>query len=213
MCSDFRHLQYEIDLFEKSGVDFLHIDVMDGHFVPNITLGPPVVRAISAMTSLPLDVHMMVAHPESFIPVMCPGNKSIVTVHAEVGAGARGLVESIRAAGARAGIAINPATPLIRIEPVLDMVDLVLVMTVNPGFAGQRLVPQTIKKIGELKALLDERSVSPLIEADGNTTFENIRKIVAAGANVIVAGTSCLYRADKPLDEALKELQEFLAGL
>jgi ribulose-phosphate 3-epimerase len=213
MCSDFKHLAQEIELFEKSEVDFLHVDVMDGHFVPNITLGPPVVRAISAMTKLPLDVHMMVTHPENFIPVMCPGNNSIVTIHAEAAKKPKALIKAIREAGARPGVAINPETPVGKIEPFLELVDLVLVMTVTPGFAGQKLVPHTIEKIAELKSLLDGKGLSPLIEADGNTTFDNIRRMVEAGANVIVAGSSCLYRTDKPLAEALEEMKPFLAGL
>jgi ribulose-phosphate 3-epimerase len=156
---------------------------------------------------------MMVMHPENFVPAMCPGNNSIVTVHAEAAKKPSALIESIRAAGARPGLAMNPETALHSVEPFLDLVDMILVMTVSPGFAGQKLVPHTIEKIAQLKSLLDRKGLTPLIEADGNTTFENIRMMVAAGADVIVAGSSCLYRKDKPLAEALDEMKAFLAGL
>jgi len=243
MCSDFRNLESEIRLFERKGIELLHLDIMDGRFVPNITMGPPVVKAIAAMTRLTLDIHLMLSAPEDFIPVMASvgrpatpradkpatrpagkpatrragkpatrrAGKPIISVHVESGRPLKKLIHSIRKCGARPAVAINPCTPLAALEPVLGDVELILMMCVQPGFAGQKLVPGSIERIAELKEMLKRRKVSPLIEVDGNTSFENIRRMVAAGANVIVAGTSCLYRKDKPLEPALDEFLAFLA--
>jgi len=213
MCSDFRNLAEELALFEREGIELLHLDIMDGHFVPNITMGPPVARAISAMTTLTLDVHMMVEHPDALIPPLALGERPIVSVHVEGAVHLDRTVSVIRASGGRPAVAINPATPISMLEPVLGEVELVLVMTVNPGFAGQKLVGYTIDKIAELREILRKEGLSPLIEVDGNTTPDNIRKMVKAGAEVIVAGTSCLYLEGKPLAESLAALKSFVATL
>ena len=213
MCSDFRNLAQELALFEREGIELLHLDIMDGHFVPNITMGPPVARAISAMTTLTLDVHMMVDGPDAFIPALALGESPIVSVHVEGAVHLDRTLSVIRASGGRPAVAINPATPISMLEPVLGEVELVLVMTVNPGFAGQKLVGYTIDKIAELMEVLERRGVSPLIEVDGNTTPDNIRRMAEAGAEVIVAGTSCLYLAGRSLEESLAELKAFVAGL
>jgi len=213
MCSDFRHLEREIELFEQRGIEYLHLDVMDGHFVPNITMGPPIIRALSRMTRLTLDMHLMVSDPDALIPALPESGNPFITVHVEGNPHLDRTLRLIRSRGARPGAAINPATPVLMLEPVLELVDLVLVMTVNPGFAGQPIVPYTIDKISRLRRMLEGRGLPAVIEVDGNTTFENIRRMVDAGADLIVAGTSCLYREGKELGEALDELERFIDSL
>ena len=213
MCSDLRHLEDEIALFERRGLDYLHLDIMDGHFVPNITMGPPIVQAVAAMTSLTLDMHLMVSRPDGIVPPLAVPGSPIMAVHVEGNLHLDRTLRLVRSSGGRPGVAINPATPVSMIEPVLGEVDLVLVMTVNPGFSGQELVPYTVDKIAEVRRLLEARGRSILIEVDGNTSFDNIRRMVDAGANMIVAGTSCLYRQGMDLEEALDELEGFLEGL
>jgi ribulose-phosphate 3-epimerase len=213
MCSDFRRLEEEIELYEKRGIEYLHIDVMDGHFVPNITMGPPVIQALASMTRMKLDMHLMVSEPNALIPVLGDCGESVMTVHVEANPHLDRTLSLIRSCGSRSGVALNPATPVAMIEPVLGQVDLVLVMTVNPGFSGQEIVPYTIDKIAQVRRALDERGSSIPIEVDGNTTFDNIRKMVDAGADLIVAGTSCLYREGRRLEDSLDELEAFLATL
>ena len=213
MCSDFRRVEDEIALFERRGLEYLHLDIMDGHFVPNITMGPPIVQAVAAMTSLTLDMHLMVSGPDGIIPPLAVPGSPIIAVHVEANPHLDRTLRLIRSSGGRPGVAINPATPVAMLEPVLDEVDLVLVMTVNPGFSGQELVPYTVDKIAQVKRLLEARGRNILIEVDGNTSFDNIRRMVDAGANMIVAGTSCLYREGIGLEQALGELERFLEGL
>jgi ribulose-phosphate 3-epimerase len=213
MCSDFRNLESEVRLFERKGIELLHLDIMDGHFVPNITLGPPVAKAISAMTSLPLDIHMMVTAPEDYLPALALAGSPLISVHVELGRKVGGLLGAIRAQGGRPAAAISPETPIAALAPLLADIEMILVMCVQPGHSGRRLVPGAIERIAETKELLKRAGVSPLIEADGNTSFENIPKMVEAGADVIVAGTSCLYRRDMPLEAALDELITFAASL
>lgn len=215
MCSDFRRLHDELALFERRGIDLLHLDTMDGHFVPNISMGPPLVKAIAAMTTIPLELHLMVSEPEKYIPPMAEagGQAPFLSVHVESGRPLDALVAQIRAQGGRPAVAINPKTPLLSLASVLGKVELVLVMCVQPGFTGQKLIPGTIEKIGRLKEMCLRYGASPLIEVDGNTTFENIRLMVKEGADVIVAGTSCLYRKGLPLDRAVDEMLAFGATL
>jgi ribulose-phosphate 3-epimerase len=214
MCSDFRNLKAEVDLFERNGLDLLHFDIMDGHFVPNLTLGPGMVKAVSAMTRLTPDVHMMVENPEHFLPALAlPGKRPLISVHVELGRKVEELIRAIRVQGGRPAIAISPHTPIQTLAPYLPTVELALVMAVRPGHAGQEMLPGAIERIAELKAMTDRLGVSPLIEVDGNTTFENIRRMAAAGADVIVAGTSCLYRQGVPLGVALDELMAVTASL
>lgn len=213
MCSDFRQLEREMRLFERLGVELLHLDVMDGHFVPNITMGPPLIRAISAMTDLPLDIHLMVTSPDDLVGALPCERNPIISVHVEASPDVDRSLRLIRSNGARPGVAINPATPVATIEPILHLVDLVLVMTVNPGFAGQKLVPHTIRKIAEVKKLLQRKNLSPLIEVDGNVSLENIPRMVAAGASVIVGGSSSLYRKDMSLEQSYEEISSLLSSL
>jgi len=213
MCSDFRALEEEIRLFETKAVDFLHLDIMDGHFVPNLTMGPPVVQAVAAMTRLPLDIHMMVSSPDAFVPAMAAKAGSLISVHVEAAPDIERTLELIRRHGCRPAVALNPETAVEELDPILAEVDLVLVMCVHPGFAGQELVPGTIEKIGVLRQRLERERLSPMVEVDGNTSFENIRRMADAGADVVVAGTSCLYRKDRPLADALDELRDFVARL
>jgi ribulose-phosphate 3-epimerase len=166
------------------------------------------------MTRLTPDVHMMVENPEHFLPALAlPGKRPLISVHVEIGRKAEGLLRAIRAQDGRPAAAISPHTPIKALAPLLPTVEMVLVMAVRPGHAGQEMLPGAIERIAELKEMTARAGVSPLIEADGNTTFENIRKMAAAGADVIVAGTSCLYRKGIPLEAALDELIGFAASL
>jgi len=214
MCSDFRSLEAEVNLFERNGLELLHFDMMDGHFVPNLMLGPDMVKAVSAMTRLTPDVHMMVENPEHFLPALAlPGKRPLISVHVELGRKVEGLVRAIRAQDGRPAVAISPHTPIPALAPLLTNVEMVLVMAVQPGHAGQKMLPGAVERIAGLKEMTSRLGVSPLIEVDGNTTFENIRRMAAAGADVIVAGTSCLYRKGVPLEAALDELIGFAASL
>ena len=214
MCSDFRRLEDEVSLFERNGIELLHFDVMDGHFVPNLMLGPGMIKAVSAMTRLTPDVHMMVENPEHFLPALeLRGKRPLISVHVELGRKVEELIRAIRAQDGRPAVAISPHTPIRALAPLLPAVEMVLVMAVRPGHAGQEMLPGAIERIAELKEMISRSGVSPLIEVDGNTSFENIRRMAAAGANVIVAGSSCLYRKGVPLEAALEELIGFAASL
>lgn len=212
MCADFGRLEDEIRILEKAGVDYLHIDVMDGHFVPNFAIGPDLVRAIRRLTDIPLDIHLMVERPENYIDLFEPKPGDIVSVHQEATVHLERTLQIIKAAGAKTGVAVNPATPAIMIKPVIDEVDVILVMTVNPGFAGQKLVPSTLSKIREVKEMIYEVHMPAEIEVDGNVSFENASKMLAAGADIFVAGTSSIFNADMDRLEAAYKLKQILSA-
>lgn len=195
MCVDFVKLEESIRALERAGVEYLHVDIMDGRFVPNFTLGPDFVKALREITDIPLDYHLMVQEPDAHIgsfPIK-PGD--IVTVHQEACTHLQRTLQLIRSYGAKAAVALNPATPILSIEDVLEDLDMVLIMTVNPGFAGQKLVPSTLRKIERLKKLLSEAGYGHIeVEVDGNVSFENAVKMRASGADIFVAGTSSIFR-------------------
>ncbi len=211
MCSSFRKLEEELRLLEELRIEYIHVDIMDGHFVPNFTLGPDFVRAVRSMTSLPMDIHLMVENPESWIGPFKPREGDIVTIHQEATVHLQRALSMIRDTGARAGVALNPATPLCTIEHVLDDVDLVLIMTVNPGYAGQKLVPATLKKITETCVLARNSGRNAEIEVDGNVSFENAEKMRRAGADIFVAGTSSLYHRELGIGEAAARLRKAIS--
>lgn len=190
LSSDFARLGEQVREAEEAGADYIHVDVMDGHFVPNITLGPVVTEAVRRSTSLPLDVHLMIEQPERYIEDFVSAGASILTIHCEVVPHLHRQVAAIREAGARAGVAINPATPLAMVEEILPYVDLVLVMSVNPGFGGQRFIPTSVDKVRRLRAMLAERRLGPEIEIDGGIDPDTAPDVVEAGARVLVAGSA-----------------------
>ncbi|PAB01472.1 ribulose-phosphate 3-epimerase [Enterococcus canintestini] len=206
LSADFANLARDIQLVEKAGADYIHVDVMDGHFVPNITIGPAVVAAIRPVTKLPLDCHLMIEKPENYIPDFAKAGADIINVHVEATPHIHRALQMIKNANVKAGVTINPGTPVAAIQHVLQMADLVLVMTVNPGFGGQAFIPEAVEKVKELKALKEEFGYHYEIEVDGGIVPDTAKICQAAGADVFVAG-SYIYNAPDPEDRiaTLKE--------
>src|SRR3954469_9059840 len=197
LSADFGRLGEEVQAIEKAGADYVHIDVMDGRFVPNITLGPVIVEAVRRATTLPLDVHLMIVEPEKYIDAFAKAGANILTVHVETCPHLHRTLQQIRAAGARPSVVLNPSTPLSAIEEVLGDVDQVLLMSVNPGFGGQAFIPAAVDKVRRLRAMLDARGLQKVdIEVDGGIKATTAKQVVAAGANVLVAGNAVFKQAD-----------------
>jgi len=190
LSADFSRLGDEIKAVEEAGADYIHIDVMDGHFVPNITIGPLVVEAIKNVTKLPLDVHLMISNPDKYIKDFIKAGSSILSVHAETCPHLQRTINHIRELGIKPAAVLNPSTSLSTLEYILEEVDMVLLMTVNPGFGGQKFISSMIPKIKKLRKLIDEKHLSVELEVDGGINLDNISKVVKAGADVIVAGSA-----------------------
>lgn len=197
LSADFAKLGEEIKEVERAGADWIHVDVMDGHFVPNITMGPLVVDAIRPITHLPLDVHLMIENADQYVEAFAKAGADYITVHVEANPHLHRTLQKIRQAGAKPGVVLNPHTPVSAIEPILEEIDLVLFMTVNPGFGGQKFIPSVLKKVEQLKAIIDERQLSIDIEIDGGINEETVKDAVKAGANVFVAGSAIFGKEDR----------------
>jgi len=210
LSADFARLGEQIAEVARAGADYIHVDVMDGHFVPNITIGAPVVASIRPVTSLPLDVHLMIEHPERYISEFVHAGADIITVHVEACPHLQRTIRLIKELGAKAGVSLNPATPLSAIEEFLRHVDLVLIMSVNPGFGGQSFIPETLPRIANMRKMLDDRKLSAELEVDGGITADNAPDIVKAGATVLVAGNS-IFRAKEGISQAIQRLREATA--
>lgn len=206
LSADFARLGPEVAEAEACGGDWIHVDVMDGHFVPNITLGPPIVKAVSLHTKLPLDVHLMIESPERYIPDFAAAGASVITVHAEACIHLHRVVHQIKELGLKAGVAINPGTPASAVREVLEDVDMILVMTVNPGFGGQAFIPSTLRKIAQIRQWANEVHPDLLIEVDGGIAEATAPLVVEAGADVLVAGNAVFGRSDRAA--AIKAIRE-----
>lgn len=196
LSADFGHLYEEVLKIERSGCEYLHVDVMDGHFVPNLTIGPLVLEALRGRTTLVKDVHLMIEQPDLYIEAFAKAGADILTVHYEACPHLHRTVQLIKSFGVKAGVSLNPATPISVLEDILPDLDLVLIMSVNPGFGGQTFIPNALKKIAQLKEIMNARGLAFEIEVDGGIKADNVAEVVKAGAEVIVAGSALFNASD-----------------
>jgi ribulose-phosphate 3-epimerase len=196
LSADGGRLAEEITAVEKAGADWIHIDVMDGHFVPNITIGPAIITSLRKSTKLPFDVHLMIKNPETYIESFAAAGADIITVHIEAANHLHRTIDQIKKLGKKAGVSLNPATPLTQVEEILPDIDLLLIMTVNPGFGGQQFIKTTLPKIAKAGKMLSTLPDKPLLEVDGGVNLKNIKSIAQAGAQVMVAGNSIFSTSD-----------------
>ena len=205
LSADFSRLGEEIAAVERGGATILHVDVMDGHFVPNITIGLPVVKSLAAITQLPLDAHLMISEPGRYAAQFVSAGAKMVSVHVEADPHLHRTLMSIKSAGALAGVVLNPSTPVVAVEEALQFADYVLVMSVNPGFGGQKFIPQAIDKVRRLRQMINEKQLNVRIEIDGGIDESNIETVVGAGAEILVAGSAIFGSSDA--EKAVKELK------
>jgi ribulose-phosphate 3-epimerase len=210
LSADFAALGDAIAAAERGGADLIHVDVMDGHFVPNITIGPPVVRSIKRVATVPLDVHLMISDPDRYLDAFADAGAARMSVHVEVLPHLHRTVHAIKALAVKAGVVINPATPVGTLEDIAGDVDFVLVMSVNPGFGGQTFIPHSETKVRAVRALLDRSNPSALVEIDGGIDLHNVAGVVSAGARIIVAGSAIFHGSDP--EQATRDLKAAALG-
>jgi ribulose-phosphate 3-epimerase len=211
LSADFARLGEEIRAITAAGADLIHVDVMDGHFVPNITIGPPVIKAIRPITSLPFDVHLMISHPENYIEDFAAAGANIISVHAETSPHLHRTLMEIRRVGCQPSVVLNPATPLETIIYVLEEVSMVLLMSVNPGFGGQKLISAVVPKVARLREMIDRQNLDIKIEVDGGVNVDTIASLAQAGADIFVAGSAIFGRPD--YQAAIAEMRAQVAGV
>lgn len=200
LAADFANLERDIKMVEIGGADILHLDIMDGHFVPNISYGMPVIKAIKRVSSLPCDVHLMISRPDLYVDDFVKAGADYLTVHVEAATHLHRLIQQIKGHGIKAGVALNPHTPLSSIEEVIDDLDLILLMSVNPGFGGQSFIENTLSRLHRLSDILIQKNLEHIeIEVDGGIKFENIKQIADAGADILVSGSG-IFQADDPIE-------------
>ena len=210
LSADFARLAEQVAEATSAGADYIHIDVMDGHFVPNISIGIPIVASLRPRTNLPLDVHLMIQHPEQYVSQFADSGADIITVHVEACSSLHRLIHSIKELNVKAGIALNPATTLTSIEEILPYVDLVLIMSVEPGYGGQSFIPSSLDKISRLRKILDNKKLNAELEVDGGITVDNAPGIVKAGANVLAIGSS-IFNAKKGISQTMQMFRKVVS--
>ena len=207
LSADFSRLGDEIDAIDRAGADMIHVDVMDGHFVPNLTIGPVVLKSLKKTSSKPFDVHLMISPVDPYIDAFADAGADILTVHPEAGPHLHRTLQSIKARGIKAGVALNPASPASLIEPVIDDIDLILVMSVNPGFGGQSFIPSQLRKIEALRAMIDRSGREIILEVDGGVNAATAPQVIAAGATALVAGSAVFKGSAKDYADNIAALR------
>lgn len=213
LSADFAVLGEQIRQAEEAGADLIHVDVMDGHFVPNITIGPGVISAIKQSTKLPLDVHLMIENPERYVEDFARAGSDYLAVHIEASGDLERTVRKIKSLGLKAGVAVNPETDICTVSDILKELDLIVVMSVHPGFGGQPFIPETISKLRTLKEIIEGQELGLDVEVDGGIGAENITKVIEAGANILVAGAAVFKNKEKNISDAIKELKALASSV